>query len=212
MNNWFKRNSVHFIIVAILLPLLIVSILAVNQLQDVRSHAAQQQTIVIPTVVPAPRTLLTAPYYRLVSSPGLTYTAGDQVPVEIYAHTNGQPTSEARLVIAYDSQILNLDQQGIQNGDLYPVVDVESVTPGKAIFSVFVKEEAGYMPVVLSREQKIVTLYFHVIGKGKTKTNISFVINPTNDETTSLSLFMQDPSNPPKNILQSQEGTMVSIH
>lgn len=206
-----KRNGMLFLVMIVLLVVLGISLWATSQFQDVRSRAAHQETVTIPTVVPAPKTLLTAPYIRLVSNGHQTYSTGDQVPLEIFIDTHSQPTSEARFVIAYDSNLLGFDEQGIGNGDIYPVLNVESVTPGKVIFSIFVESEAGYTPAILSQEQKVATLFFHVIGKGNTDTDVSLVVNPTSDETTSLSLFAADRSSPIQNILQSVEGTTISL-
>jgi hypothetical protein len=206
-----SRKDIALIIGFLGIPIIGITWFALQSNQDVRSRAAVEQKVTIPTVVPAPQTLLTAPYIRLISVPHQTYAVGDQVPVDIYENTNNQPTVESRFVITYDSSVLNLDEQGIQNGDIYPVVNIESTTPGKAIFSIFVKDEAGYTPVSAAKEQKVATLFFHVIGKGKKDTDITLVHNPTVDETTSISLFNQDRSNPPQNILQSLEGTTVTV-
>jgi hypothetical protein len=206
-----NRRNIALIIGILGIPIVGITWLALQNTQDVRSKAAQEKVISIPTVVPAPHTLLDPPYIRLVSSPHTTYGAGDQLPVEIYAHTNGQPTVEARFVLTYDSSLLNLDTQGIQNSEVYPVINVESAVPGKTIFSVFVKEESGYTPVSLAKEQKIATLFFQVIGQGAKDTDITIVVNPAIDETTSISLFTVDRSNLPQNILKSSEGTTVTI-
>jgi hypothetical protein len=50
-----------------------------------------------------------------------------------------------------------------------------------------------------------------VIGKGTNDTDILITVNPGSDETTSLSLFSEDRSTPPQNILRSWEGTTVSV-
>lgn len=177
---------------------------------ETRSQAAEEMQINIPTAVPAPKTVLTSPYLRLVQSKNI-YSIGTKVPVDIFLNTENEHTVEAKMVISYDPSLLSLDQSDIQNLDIFPIMNVESQENGKIIFSLFNIDDAEYEPVMLQQEKPIATLMFNTLKISNIPSEIKLEYG-SNDELSS-GLFgprASDGSISP-NLLQSVEGTAISI-
>jgi hypothetical protein len=154
-----------------------------------------------------PMSNLTPPYARLIAT-GNSFKVGDEVLVHVLVNTNSVKTFENRFVINFDGKVLQLNPEDIENKNIYPVIDIESVTNKSIVFSIFVKNESGYSPVSIPLELEVATLHFHVIGNSKKETLIDL---DGSRDASSIIAASPDPKENPTNILHSTEGANIII-
>lgn len=181
----------------IALSLLTLTTLTVSdQIRKTQTIQSKADTINIP-----------APYIRLSTAPNV-YNPGDVIPVDVFVSTAGIETVENRFVVSYDKNVLSLKADGIQNQNIYPVINIEKNVPGNCIFSVFVKNEAGYSPVALSAEKKVATLNFKAVKPGSS--NITLDLGSQNHGSGIFSV-PSSPENRAVNILKSNQGINITV-
>ncbi len=193
-----KKKVILTIIFLAILPLITtgLTLMSIKNTQSVNSNAEA----ILPNINP--------PYVRLVTDKN-SFKVGDDIPVHILVNTGGEQTLESHFVIAFDQSVLNINPEDLQNNNIYPVKDIETIASGKAIFSLFAKNEAGYSPISLPLELEVATLHFHAIGSSKT-TKIDLVVSQI-DETTSIISSFPDPKIDETNILRATEGVSIII-
>jgi len=152
---------------------------------------------------------LEMPYVRL-STNKKSYEVESEIPIDLYLNTNGEKTSELRVVIEYDSQYLEFNKADLAVLDIYKAISVEEITEGKIDFLLFITSDVGHNPVNLDRDTKIATLPFRAKGQVDSL-EVDFQFESGNNEFTSLSLFSDDRTRSTLNILEEVEGVTFSI-
>lgn len=152
-----KKNLFVFLAMLSLLVIIpISSILLSQQNQDVRSRASEQKILpILPPLSPFIRVGTTKDHVK----------KGELLPVYVTAKTNGQAAVEAQVVLTYDPNQFLLDEKNLRNDNVFPVMQVSSMVPGKVVFSIFVDTQNGYEPVQLLEEKTIATLFLTVVGE-----------------------------------------------
>lgn len=189
----------------------LISFLVWNNAQtttELRSKAAEITNQSIPTIVPRPQTVLTAPYLRLVHTKQ-EVKVGDSIPVDVYMKTGVNPVVAASVAVSYDPSEFLLEQTDIQNVNVFPVISVDSQMPGKTLFSLFITEEAGYEPITNTNELLIARLLFHVVGDSKRTSTIEIEFDT--NESSGLYGPRDQTGEISPNLLQSVEGAVITV-
>lgn len=151
-----KKNIIVLLFFLSLLVIIPISSIVVSQPStDIRSKAAQEK--ILPVLPPL------SPFVRVGKSKDRV-KKGELVPVYVSAKTNGQSIVEAEISLSYDPEQLILEEKNIRNDGVFPTLNIVSVEPGKAVFSLFVNTDIGYSSIELSEEKTIATLFFVVTG------------------------------------------------
>lgn len=175
---------------------------------ELRSKAAEVTNQIIPTIVPRPQTVLTTPYLRLVHTKQ-EVKVGDTIPVDVYMKTGVNPVVAATVAVSYDPSEFILEQTDIQNLNVFPVISVDSQSSGKALFSLFITEEAGYEPISNNNELLIARLFFQVVGDFKRTSTIE--IDHEINESSGIYGPRDQNGEMSPNLLQSVEGVSIQV-
>lgn len=102
---------------------------------------------------------LTAPYLRLgVVQTG--FSLREKIPVGVYLHSGGLPVMESRIVVTYDSDVVELTADQIKLEPGFQTIQVESIERGKVVLVVFINPTTDQKPVIADNEIRIASLAF----------------------------------------------------
>lgn len=161
------------------------------------------------SLIPSPKTDLTSPYIRLVTTKR-QYGFAEMAPVEVYMETGGQEVMEAGIALSFDPDLLEISQEQIRVTDVFKVLDVESVEDGTVAFSLFVNPTVGHKPVVAEKEVKIATLNFKIKALEINEVEIGVTFEKGQTKSTTLVPYSTERGDI-KNILESVEGVVFDV-
>lgn len=198
-------NTVKLFIVSVcIIGALAVYYYAAQHNQDIRDKAASP-AVEAKTYLP-PNVPLTPPYVRL-SVPQLLHKLTEEIPIGILVHTNNTPVSEVHALIHYDPEVLSISTNDIQNEQVFPTINIESVGDGRVSLSLFMTSDAGYAPIALAQDTLLATLRFHPVKSSSTTVQL----DTNSPDSTSLFAPQNEHIRQFTNILRSTENISITI-
>ena len=113
---------------------------------------------------------------------------------------------EVDLKIAYDPQVLEIEEKNITITSVFRTISVEKIEAGEISFTLFIIPAVGYQPVKLDQETKIATLNFSAVALEQTPTQVDLEFDEDSASVSSLIAFNTKAEDPLKNILKQTIG------
>lgn len=150
------------------------------------------------------------PYVRLSVSP-VSYTVGQKIPVDVYLHTGGMPTTETVISATFDPAYLSFTDQDITNAGVYPVINKESAGDGRIVFSLFTDANLENPTVSLSGERVVAHLVFTAMQTTSEETPIELILDKTIQDTSGIYGVRTNPDVPIQNIISHVGNVSIRI-
>lgn len=153
------------------------------------------------------------PYLRIVKK-NLEFVSGKKIlTVDVLANTSGMPVTGADVIVTYDPSVLKVMDDTVASTGVLKVFNLNSISDGKADFSVF-SEKTRDEPILQTnadQEIAIATLQFEVLNTSLSLTEVGLEFEPDQLTDSNLVLFKEPRPETPTDILKSVQSAIISL-
>ncbi len=154
---------------------------------------------------------LASPYIRLEVQPESIPTG--EIKVDVLMNTGGQPVVGADLDLDYNPTVIKYEEKNVEASGFFSAIHEEVWEEGRVKFSVFNSAELGDEPVQTNADEevRVATVTFTVTDSNANLAQIQVLFAPDQLDDTNIILYQAERPEFPEDILQSGEGTIITL-